>query len=166
MSLVPPRSRPRRLSIATEEERAWVGFYHRVGHDPAIAAEVMTQLEADPEMKRQHLALYLCCRESLRLHEAREQRNARIGSFVRRVFSGLFIELPRAFGRKARRGSDIAVACLPEVAEEPARAQVRRLAGDVELGSAHASFTASAPSAAHAARTPAVTVAPSARAAD
>jgi hypothetical protein len=65
MSLEKPRPRPRRSGIESEEERAWVGFYRRVGRDPAIATEVMAQLESDPEMKRTHLALYLCCKESL-----------------------------------------------------------------------------------------------------
>ena len=51
------RPRPRRSGIESEEERAWVGFYQRVGRDPAIATEVMAQLESDPEMKRTHLAL-------------------------------------------------------------------------------------------------------------
>ncbi|HOG04521.1 MAG TPA: hypothetical protein PLL14_11105, partial [Accumulibacter sp.] len=56
MSLEKPRPRPRRSGIESEEERAWVGFYQRVGRDPAIATEVMAQLESDPEMKRTHLA--------------------------------------------------------------------------------------------------------------
>jgi hypothetical protein len=83
MSLEKPRPRPRRSGIESEEERAWVGFYKRVGRDPAIATEVMAQLESDPEMKRTHLALYLCCKESLRRHKARQARNKRIGQFVR-----------------------------------------------------------------------------------
>jgi hypothetical protein len=68
MSPEKPRPRARRCGIEFEEERAWVGFYKRVGRDPAIAAEVMAQLEADVDMKRTHLALYLCCKESLRVH--------------------------------------------------------------------------------------------------
>ena len=82
MSLEKPRPRPRRSGIESEEERAWVGFYQRVGRDSAIATEVMTQLESDPEMKRTHLALYLCCKESLRRHKAHQARNKRIGQFL------------------------------------------------------------------------------------
>ena len=41
MSPEKPRPRARRCGIEFEEERAWVGFYKRVGRDPAIAAEVM-----------------------------------------------------------------------------------------------------------------------------
>ena len=52
MSLEKSHPRPRRSGIKYEEERAWVGFYQRVGRDPAIATEVMAQIESDPEMKR------------------------------------------------------------------------------------------------------------------
>jgi hypothetical protein len=46
--------------IESEEERAWVGFYRRVGRDPAIATEVMGRVRS----RRPSLALYLCCKES------------------------------------------------------------------------------------------------------
>lgn len=139
------RPKPRRTSVATEEERAWISFYQRVGRDAALAAEVLAQLDADAEMKRMHLALYLSCRESLRSHAAREQRNERIGRFVRRMLHGLFVAMPRTVGRKLRRGGDIAVACLPEVDGEPALARVRRLASDPEFGAARGAFESSAP---------------------
>ena len=48
MSLEKSRPRPRRSGIESEEERAWVGFYQRVGRDPAIATEVMAQLLPAP----------------------------------------------------------------------------------------------------------------------
>ena len=83
MNVNASRARPRRNAIGIEEERAWVSFYRRAGKDPVIAAEVLAQLDADPEMKREHLALYLCCCESLRLQQAREARNQRFGGFVR-----------------------------------------------------------------------------------
>lgn len=140
MSLSSPRPKPRRASVATEEERAWISFYQRVGSDAALAVEVLAQLDADVEMKRQHLALYLSCRESLRSHAAREERNERIGRFVRRMCHGLFVALPSSIGRKLKRGSDIAVACLPEADAEPALAQVRRLASDPEFGAARGAF--------------------------
>jgi hypothetical protein len=139
------RPKPRRASVATEEERAWISFYQRVGQDAALAAEVLAQLDADVEMKRMHLALYLGCRESLRSHAAREQRNERIGRFVRRMFHGLFVAVPRSVGRKLKHGGDIAVACLPEGDAEPALAQVRRLASEPEFGAARGAFDAATP---------------------
>ena len=126
MSIEKSRPRPRRASLESEEERAWVGFYQRVGRDSAIASEVLAQLESDPEMKRSHLALYLCCRESLRQDKTRQARHKRIGQFVRWLCVGLFIQPLCGLQKLWRHGSDIAVECLPDVAKESAAAQVRR----------------------------------------
>jgi hypothetical protein len=142
MNLQTPRARPRRTSVATEEDRAWVSFYQRVRTDAALAAEVLMQLESDVEMRREHLALYLCCRESLRLHQAREERNRRIGRFVRGLLGGLFVRLPKALRQAMGRGGDIAVACLPETPAEPATAKVRRLAADPKVLAAREAFKA------------------------
>ena len=109
MSLEKSHSRHRRSGIEFEEERAWVGFYQRVSRDPAIATEVMIQLESDPEMKRTHLALYLCCKESLRVHKARVARNKRIGQFVRGICHGLFVAPAQALRRALHLGGDLAV---------------------------------------------------------
>jgi len=136
MSLEKPRPRARR-SIEAEEARAWVGFYRRAAADPEIAAEVLAQLESDPEMKRTHLALYLRCRESLRRDQARQARNQRIGQFVRWLGHAVLIQPLAGLRRSLRHGADMAVACLPPAVEEPAQAQLRRLAQDAEFASAH-----------------------------
>jgi len=81
-------TRPYRSSIALEEERMSVGFYHRVAN-PTIAAEVIQHLDADADLKRTHPALYLRCKESLRQKKARQARTKRIRSFMRRIFGGL-----------------------------------------------------------------------------
>ena len=143
------RTRPRakRFGVEFEEARAWVSFYRRVGHDVTIATEVMNQLEADPEMKRRHLALYLCCKESLRHGKARRARNQRIGQFVR----WLCRELLATPARLLRRGADVALECLPETANEPAASQVRRLTREAEFARAQASFGPQAAAAAAAA---------------
>jgi len=136
MSIEKSRPRPRCSSFESEEERAWVGFYQRVGRDPAIASEVLAQLESDPEMKRSHLALYLCCRESLRQHKARQARHKRIGQFIR----GLFIQPLRNLQTMWRHGSDLAFDCLPEAAKEPAAVQVHRLPRKSGFATAHTAF--------------------------
>ena len=153
------RARPRakRFGVEFEEERAWVTFYRRVGHDATIAAEVLTQLEADPEMKRMYLALYLCCKESLRSHKARQARNKRIGQFVRWLCSGLFT----APARLLRRGGDMALECLPETAKEPAAPQVRWLTREPEFARAQASFDPQAAVPAVAPATPGAELSPS-----
>lgn len=140
MSIEKTRPRPRRSSFESEEERAWVGFYQRVGRDPAIASEVLAQLESDTEMKRSHLALYLCCRESLRQHKARQARHKRIGQFIRRLCIGLFIQPLRNLQTIWRHGSDLAFECLPEAAKEPAAVQVRRLPRKSGFATARTAF--------------------------
>lgn len=140
MSLEKPRARPRRSSIESEEERAWVGFYRRVGHDPAIATEVMAQLESDPEMKRTHLALYLCCKESLHRHKVRAARDKRIGQFARWLCRGVFVRPWQSLLAGLRRGGDLAVECLPDAAEDASAAQVRRLARETEFAPARTNF--------------------------
>jgi len=134
------RVRLRRTAIGAEEERAWVSFYRRARKDPAIAEEVLAQLDADAEMKREHLALYLCCRESLRLHQNRQARNQRIGWLVRWVLGGFFIRVPAALRRAWGRGGEMALACLPEAGAEPATAQLRRLASNPKVRAARAAF--------------------------
>lgn len=133
-----PRKRP---GVYSEEERAWRGFYQRVGN-PDIAVEILHQLDADADMKRSHLALYLCCKESLRTQKTRQVRNKRIGQFVRWLAGNVCVVPFRAMWRWLRRGRDVAVECLPEVRKEPAVRQVGRLANDAEFAQAKSDFTA------------------------
>ncbi|HVR54935.1 MAG: hypothetical protein DI587_03635 [Variovorax paradoxus] len=144
MTFAALRARPRRISVLAEEERAWVSFYQRAGHQPAIAAEVLAQLDLDPEMKREHLALYLCCRETLRQQEARALRDERIGAAVRWLVAGIFVRLPQAIRRAFGRGGDVALACLLPPQAEPAATKVRRLATDPAVRAARAAFKATA----------------------
>lgn len=139
------RVRPKRSCVEIEESRAWMGFYRRVGQDPVMAAEVMAQLEADPMMKRNHLALYLCCKQSLRTHKATAARNRRIGQFVRWLLHGVFVAPALALRHMLRQGGDIAVECLPPTANEPAATQVKRLKKAPEFAQAQSSFEAQAP---------------------
>lgn len=140
MSSEKTRPRAKRCGVEFEEERAWVSFYRHVGHDVTGATEVLAQLDADPEMKRAHLALYLCCKQSLRMHKARLARNKRIGQFVRWLCRGLFVVPAQAAGRSLRLGGDLAVECLPETAREPAAPQVRKLTQEPEFAQAASSF--------------------------
>jgi len=133
------RSHTRRSGIQREEEKAWISFYRRAGN-PAIAAEVMHQLESDPEMKRLHLALYLRCKESLRAQKARQARHKRIGQFVRMLFGIVFVTPAIAIQKLLRQGGAIAVECLPEVRKEPAVRQVRILAAVPELAQNNSAF--------------------------
>jgi hypothetical protein len=144
----PHRSRSRRFGVDFEEEKVWVSFYRRVGN-PAIAVEVLNQIESDPEMKRTHLALYLRCKESLRTQKARQARNKRIGQFVRMLSNVVFVVPVIAIQRLLRQSGEIAVECLPEVRKDPAVRQVSRLSREPEFAQAQSEFNdqAAAPSA-------------------
>ncbi len=144
MSLEKTPPRPKRSSIEQEEERAWISFYKRVGNDLALATEVLAQLDGDPQMKRMHLALYLCCRQSLQMNKVRQARNKRIGQLVRWFCASLtrqlLVKWPKALGGSLSRGSAIAVECLPETRIEPAIAKANQLTQDPNLGNAQAHF--------------------------
>jgi hypothetical protein len=136
MSNDPSRLRSKLSGIDREEELAWLGFYRSVRNDVCLAAEVIAQLEADPEMKRRHLALYLCCKQSLRIHKAHQQRDRRIGRFVRWLSHGVFITPVRAL----KLGARLALECLPEVAREPAIRKVGKLTAEKEFAAAQVAF--------------------------
>ena len=144
MSLEKNQPRSRRHAIEREEEKAWVSFYRRVGSDFALATEVLVQLDSDAEMKRTHLGLYLCCKESLRTYKAREARDKRIGRSVRWMCHGLFVRPVaaslQAVRKQMRLGGEIAVACLPEVKAEPGIGKAGNLARETEFVTAQTSF--------------------------
>lgn len=137
----PVPRKPKRSAVAIEEDRTWVRFYRQAGNAD-IAAEVLTQLDADTQARHEHLALYLRCRESLRAHKARIQRNKRIAQFVRLGCRVMVAEPLRALRRGAARAIDLLVECLPEARREPAAAKVRKLRRDPVIEQAHASFAA------------------------
>lgn len=113
-----PTHRPYRYGISREEEKLWIGFYQRIHRDPTLANELLTLMKHDAVMRREHLALYLCCRESLRIAQQRQLRDQQIARVVNLVLLGPWRALRRAW----RRGGDIAVQCLPEmIASAPPR---------------------------------------------
>ena len=137
-----------------DEDKAWSYLYRSI-KDPAAAAEVVEHLEADEEIRRQHTALYLRSRETLRRERARMVRNQRLGQVVRAAFAAL-VELFAGARRVARNGGDMALEVLAPVQGqqtgadkrvEPAVTRVRKLAKNKSFASE------SSPSAAPAATT-------------
>lgn len=133
------RNHPRRTSVAFEEDKAWIAFYRRTG-DPAIAAELIQHLDADPEVKRAHPALYLRCKQTLRRNKERQARAKRIGQFVRMLIGGVVATPLMALRRMLHSGRDIAMECLPETQAEPAARRVKRLAAESEFGNQRKDF--------------------------
>ena len=131
-------TRPYRSSVALEEERLWVGFYHRVGN-PAIAAEVIQHLDADADQKRTHPALYLRCKESVRRKKARQACTKRIRSFMRRILGGLLRHSESSLRPQLRHSARIVVVeGLSESMREPAQHAVKSRPQTDELAAAQA----------------------------
>lgn len=121
--------RPRiHAGVNAEEKKAWAAFYARVGRDPLLAAELIKQLDRDPELKRAHLALYLSSKEALRAHQQRHARNQRIACAIRWLLQRLIALPARWLANGAHRGTDIALATLPREAlgeaKHPQRQQI------------------------------------------
>ncbi len=110
-----PKAHPRvkRAGVESEEERTWVAFYARVRHDATVASDVLTQLDADPELKRARLALYLCCKESVRTHKARQVRDKRIVQAIRYLLHALLVRPVLALRRALSLTGSIVIECLP-----------------------------------------------------
>ncbi len=132
---MPPekRPRPRRSGIEAEEEHAWVEFYRRVRSDAVLAAEVLAQLDKDAEMKRNHLALFLTCKENIRREKAREARNKRIGYFVRWLAHVLLVQPLQSLRALGGTSRDIAIEMLPEPSSQ-ARSAPRALSAAADTG--------------------------------
>ena len=77
MSPETPHGPTGRHATSREEAKAWAGFYTLAARNPVFADEVIRLLDADPLLKRQHLALYLRGRACLCRHQARQQRRQR-----------------------------------------------------------------------------------------
>lgn len=103
-----PMSRPMR----TAEDFAWEALY-RSAHDSATAAEVVAFLAADAEARRTHLALYLRCRQTVRVTKVRRIRIRRIAALLRRLIQVVIGAPLAAIGRVLRGGSDVAIERMP-----------------------------------------------------
>lgn len=106
--------KPKRNSVESDEARAWSKFYREAGKNPAMAHEVLKQLDLDRVKKQAHLGLYLACKESLRRQKAIDARNARIGQGVRALFHCVFVAAPARLRETFGSAGNVVVACLPE----------------------------------------------------
>ena len=141
MSQIRVHQNRNRVRLGYEEEKAWRGFYQHVGN-PDIATEVLKELDADEEMKRAHLALYMSCKQTLRTTKNRQARNRRIGYFVRWLAEKVCVTPWRVVMGWLRQSGDVAVECLPEIRKEPAARQVGQFSNEVEFAQAKATFDA------------------------
>jgi hypothetical protein len=128
---------------SAEEDRAWAQLYAAI-HQPSAAEEVVKQLDADAQSKRNHLALYIRAKTTLREQKVSEARNQRVGAFVRMALT-IMVMGPVRFAAKAYVAvRDVALAAMPPAQKEPATARARGLKTDPEFASSTDLFSSSA----------------------
>lgn len=113
------------------EDRAWDDLYRSV-KDPTTATEVVELFDADLDVRKSHLALYLRCRQTVRAVELRRIRIERVAAFLHVVIKTPFVAMLRLF----RGGTDVAIEMMPKVEgrapgsarkSEPAARRVKKL---------------------------------------
>lgn len=70
-------------SFSPAEAKAWASFFSLAASSPAFADEVTRLFDADPVLRRHHLALYLRGRACLCRHHARQTRRQRQGEWLK-----------------------------------------------------------------------------------
>src|SRR4029453_171078 len=101
-----------------EEDRAWSQLYAAIGQT-STAEEVVKQLDADPQSKRIHLALYIRAKTTLREQKAADARVERIGAFVRHALDFIVLGPLRLLRAALSLGASVAVEAMPPVRREP-----------------------------------------------
>lgn len=129
--IIPQQQRPRQQ--LSPEDIAWHAVY-RSAQDPTAAAEVIEYFDGNPDTRKAYTALYLVAKQTVRRHEAAQQRTERIALFLTQVLNVLFVIPIRALTHVFRRGGDVAVEMMPAAhrpmsvaATEPAVKRVRKL---------------------------------------
>lgn len=106
-------------TISQAEAEAWASFFTLAAQSPAFADEVTRLFDADPPLKRHHLALYLRGRACLCQHHATQQRRQRRKAWLKAA-TGIVVEhlLARpwaALKGMATGGSDQQPLVLPAI---------------------------------------------------
>ena len=135
-----------------DEDHAWSLLYATIGQ-PSTAEEVVKHLDADLPSKRDHLALYIRARTTLRAHKAAEARRQRIGAFVRRALAAMTLLPLQRLRAALAYGAHMAVEALPPIRHqpqprEPAAARAAALRADPDFAQASGRFDAGADGAA------------------
>jgi hypothetical protein len=127
-----------RTNVPTQNRRcadeylAWTSLYGAIG-EAATAAEIVKQLDADPQSKHDHLALYIRAQTTLRKQKVADDRNRRLGAFVRLVLTSVVQKPARTVKSVLSTTAAIGVEALPPVRREPAKARVEALRGDPDF---------------------------------
>ena len=135
---------PRTYTLAPrrhpEEDRAWYHLYRDCGQ-VTLAQEIVRHLDADPQTRQLHAALYLRSRETILKHQGRQFRNARIANAIRATWHVLFARPAHGVMNLFRGVGGVAVELLPPPPEEPAVQQVKRIRKTKPFVAAAAEFS-------------------------
>ncbi len=138
-----------RAYLPTDEERAWTKVYDAVDREPATAWEVVKQLESDPQIKQDRLALLILAKQTVRRHEVEEDRRQRTAAFIRHAiaaaFTGPFRLIRDAFSSGANLAVEVAV---PPSKKAPAGSRALALQREPDFAVPKSRFKNSTPAAA------------------
>jgi hypothetical protein len=137
------RQVPQQTRRSADEDRAWAQLYADIVQ-PAVATEVVKQLDVDQQAKRSHLALYIRARTTLQQKKAADARNQRIGAFVRQTFGVLVFGPFRLLRSIYSASAAVAIEALPPVHREPAKVRTPVLKGDPDFAPAKKRFRSTA----------------------
>lgn len=130
---------PGYLPNRAEEDRAW-SYLYRDANDPSVAAEVIEHLDAHPDVRCAHTALYLRCKRTVRHQRTQEARVRVIASAIRLAMTYVVVKPFHAIRSLLRAGTDVAAESLPQTRNEPAVRRVRRLQREPEIARAISEF--------------------------
>ena len=146
----PRQIHPAPCRRSAEEDRAWSLLYAAI-YQASAAEEVVKQLDADPQAKRNHLALYIRAKTTLREQKAAEARNKRIAALVWLVATFLVMTPIRLLRQLFSVVIGVGAEIVPAVRREPAKARSAVLKNDPDFARAKDRFGSSADGAAPAA---------------
>jgi len=117
---------------SAEEDLAWARLY-AVVHRPSTAGEVVKHLDADPLSKREHLALYILARITLREQKSHQARRQRISAFIRLALTALVARPLRSMAQEYALIRDTLLAAMPAARNEPAAIRTGTLKCDSDF---------------------------------
>ena len=102
-----------------EEDRAWASVYAAI-NSPSTSEEVIRQLDGDPQSKRDHLALYIMAKSTLRQKKLNQARVRRVATIARLTLNVVIVAPARLIAGEYALIRDGLLAALPAVQPDPA----------------------------------------------
>ena len=104
---------------SADEDRAWAAVYAAI-NKPSTSEEVIRQLDADPQSKRDHLALYIMAKATLRQRKLTHARVRGVATIARLTLHVVIVAPARLIAGEYTMIRDSLLAALPAIHPEPA----------------------------------------------